>query len=499
MAATRPPGHQSWFQSRGPRCQPLPDGASGGRKRERGGPSPAALRAASSPRASAGRGDMAATRPPGHQSWFQDASIWPTGRERGEGGSGAAPHLPRFARRPLPARARGEEIWPLRGHQDTSLGFKMPASGRLGERGAKEGAGRPLTCRASRGVLSPRERGARRPSCRRALPVHPLPARARGEEIWPLRGRQDTSLGFSRAGQDASLCPTGRVGREGGSGAAPHLPRFARRPLPARARGEEIWPLRGHQDTSLGFKIPASGRLGERGAKEEAGRPLTCRASRGVLSPRERGARRYGRYAAARTPVLVSVARAKMPASGRLGERGAKEGAGRPLTCRASRGVLSPRERGARRPSCRRALPVHPLPARARGEEIWPLRGRQDTSLGFSRAGQDASLCPTGRVGREGGSGAAPHLPRFARRPLPARARGEEIWPLRGHQKADPDFSRWLLNTLKGFPSSVPIRRVGEGGLCPASPERGRVWEPSQGSHQDRDAASILWYSQVVP
>jgi hypothetical protein len=26
--------------------------------------------------------------------------------------------------------------------------------------------------------------------------------------------------------------------------------------------------------------------------------------------------------------------------------------------------------------------------------------------------------------------------------------------------------------------------RVGGAGLCPAKPERGRVWEPSQGSHE---------------
>ena len=35
-------------------------------------------------------------------------------------------------------------------------------------------------------------------------------------------------------------------------------------------------------------------------------------------------------------------------------------------------------------------------------------------------------------------------------------------------------------------PLRVPITRVGVAGLCPAEPERGRVWEPSQGSHLNR-------------
>jgi len=38
------------------------------------------------------------------------------------------------------------------------------------------------------------------------------------------------------------------------------------------------------------------------------------------------------------------------------------------------------------------------------------------------------------------------------------------------------------MGTLSGFPSD----RVGGGGLCPPEPERGRVWEPFQGSHLNR-------------
>ena len=80
---------------------------------------------------------------------------------------------------------------------------------------------------------------------------------------------------------------------------------------------------------------------------------------------------------------------------------------------------------------------------------------------------------------RVGGGGLRPPEPERGRVWEPSQ--GSHYYTSRRRRRASPAGARARegLGTLRGFPS----HRVGGGGLRPAEPERGRVWEPFQGSH----------------
>ena len=61
---------------------------------------------------------------------------------------------------------------------------------------------------------------------------------------------------------------------------------------------------------------------------------------------------------------------------------------------------------------------------------------------------------------------------------------GRSATLLRLHWRPEPaGFAGSVARVGPQMPSAPARGRVGEGGLCPPEPERGRVWEPSEGSH----------------
>ncbi len=166
----------------------------GARKSERVGPSPAALRAASSPRVAAGRGDMAATRPPGRQSRFQSLAFQHLERTPSQGS-----HHNRVGVAGLCPRPTG--LMPKRAGPSAVAGWGWWVTGRgrgFGEAARSAGA------------------AVRVGECRlRSEPSQGNPFKVFARAKIPASTRTATprcSASFQgvRAGQDPSLSPSGR-------------------------------------------------------------------------------------------------------------------------------------------------------------------------------------------------------------------------------------------------------------------------------------------------
>jgi len=56
-----------------------------------------------------------------------------------------------------------------------------------------------------------------------------------------------------------------------------------------------------------------------------------------------------------------------------------------------------------------------------------------------------------------------------------------------------PDRAPSNSNAVGSSPARGSHDRVGEGGLCPPEPKRGRGWEPSQGSHNHNSEMEFPW------
>ncbi len=109
----------------------------------------------------------------------------------------------------------------------------------------------------------------------------------------------------------------------------------------------------------------------------------------------------------------------------------------------------------------------------------------------ITRVGGGELRSPEPERGRVWEPSQGSHYTRWRRRASLAGARAREgLGTLPGfplHALAEASFAR-RSQSAGGFgnPPRVPITRVGGGELRSPEPERGRVWEPSQGSHYTR-------------